>query len=368
MKKIVYLVTEDWYFVSHRLVLAIAARDAGYSVTVITNCNSDCIKIMAEGMQVIQLKMDRSSLNPLTAIKEIFELIKIFKKINPDIIHNVSLRPVVVGGIAARLAGFRNIVSAINGLGYVFTGKNTNPVVRFIVKNTLYVLLRLGVTIAQNNDDYQFLRNLSDPKNQNIKLILGSGVEVSHFSLKSESGKGCLVMMASRLLFDKGLREFIEAAKALSNEDIRFVIVGKLDPENPTGISAAELDALTSSTKIEIWGFSDDIAHTLAKADIFCLPSYGEGMPKVLLEAMASELACITTDVPGCREAVKHGVTGFIVPPRDSTALSEAIKRLYFDVDLRRKMGIRGRERVLERFSVDKVLKSTLNIYASFKL
>lgn len=366
MKKIVYLVTEDWYFVSHRLVLAMAARDAGYSVTVITKCNSDYMKIMAEGMKVVPFNMNRSSLNPFTAIKEIFELIKIFKKINPEIIHNVSLRPVVVGGIAARLAGFRNIVSAINGLGYVFTGKNTNPMVRFIVKNTLHVLLKLGVTITQNSDDYQFLRNLSGQKNQNIKLIPGSGVEVSNFSLKSESGKGCLVMMASRLLFDKGLREFIEASKALSNEEMRFVIVGKLDPENPTGISASELNVLTSSTKIEVWGFSDDIAHTLAKADIFCLPSYGEGMPKVLLEAMASGLACITTDVPGCREAIEHGVTGLIIPPRNSIALAGSIKSLFLNVELRRKMGIRGRQRVIERFGMDKVIKSTLKIYASF--
>jgi len=363
MKKIAYLVTGDGYFVSHRLVLAMAARDAGYSVTVITNCNSDYMKIIAEGMKVVQFKMDRSSLNPFIAIKEIFDLIKIFKKINPDIIHNVSLRPVVVGGIASRLAGLRNIVSAVNGLGFLFTGKNIDPIVRFFVKSTLHVLLKFGVTIVQNSDDYQFLYKLS---NKNIKLIPGSGVDVSHFFLKSERGNSCLVMMACRLLFDKGLREFIEASKSLSNEDIRFVIVGEFDPENPTGISASELDALTSSTKIEVWGFSDDIALTLAKADIFCLPSYGEGMPKVLLEAMASELACITTDVPGCREAVEHGVTGFIVPPRDSKALSEAIKRLYFDVDLRRKMGIRGRQRVMDKFSIDKVIKSTLSIYAGF--
>jgi glycosyltransferase involved in cell wall biosynthesis len=366
MKKIVYLVTEDWYFVSHRLVLAMTARDAGYAVTVITNCNSDYKKIMAEGMKVVQFKMDRSSLNLFTAIKEIYGLIKIFKKINPDIIHNVSLRPVVVGGFAAKLAGFRNIVSAINGLGYVFTGKNANPIVRFFVKSTLHVLLRSGVTIVQNNDDYQFLCNLSNPKKQNIKLVPGSGVDVAHFSLKSVSSNSCLVMMASRLLFDKGLREFIEASKALSNEDMRFVIVGKMDHENPTGISVAELDVLTSSTKIEVWGFSDDIALTLSKADIFCLPSYGEGMPKVLLEAMASELACITTDVPGCREAVEHGVTGLIIPPRNSAALAEAIRNLFHNIELRRQMGIRGRKRVLERFSVDRVIKSTLNIYASF--
>lgn len=363
MPKIVFLVTEDWYFVSHRLPLALAARRVGYEVTVVTRCHAHYENISDAGIRVIPFVMQRRGLNPFVLIYEAWQLRGIYRQERPDIVHHVALRPVVVGAVSARFAGVSNMVSAITGMGYLFTSGGRFAVVRQLLQRILPWLLRKGRTIVQNREDLAQLEGFGlDPKC--MRLISGVGVDTAYFKPMEGQETQSIVMMASRLLRDKGVMEFVEAARWLSETNVRFVLVGSIDKDNPSSIAKVDIDQWVGAGIVEWWGHSVDMAQTLVLADIVCLPSYREGLPKVLLEAMACGKACVTTDVAGCRDAVRHEDNGLLVPPGDAMALASAIKWLLDNPKRRREMGGRGRERAIREFSQQCVIEATLAIYS----
>jgi glycosyltransferase involved in cell wall biosynthesis len=359
---LIFVVTEDWYFVSHRLPLAVSAQRNGFDVIVATRCGKHCRAIKDAGLQVIPFEMNRRGLSPFTLMREVLALAAIYKCERPNVVHHVALRPVVVGGLAARLARIPGVVSAVTGMGFLFTDGGRLPWVRRMVQRGLPWLLSRGLTIVQNADDARQL-SIFGLSTERLRLIPGAGVDTARFTPESVPEGKPLVMMAARLLWDKGIGEFVEAARTMRDYDARFVIVGGLDPDNPASVARAKIEQWVSEGVVEWWGHSENMAATLAKADLVCLPSYREGLPKVLLEAMACGKACIATDVPGCRDAVRHEDNGLLVPTKDAFALSGAIAHLLNSPDERRKMGLRGRERAVEEFSQERVIEATLAVY-----
>lgn len=361
MARLVFLVSEDWYFVSHRLPLAVAAREAGYAVTVITRCNVKCEAIRAAGIEVVPFAMARQGLNPLGLLREVWQLARLYRRFAPDIVHHVALRPVVVGGLAARLAGVRGVVSAIAGMGYVFT-EGRKRWLAAVLRALLRPSLKQGWVIVQNPDDARAVAKLMAGTGR-IRLIPGAGVDVVRFSPQPEPEGMPVVMLASRLLWDKGIGEFVEAARRLHGH-ARFVLVGAPDPGNPASVPDATLRGWVNEGLVEWWGAREDMPAILNGAHVVCLPSYyREGLPKVLLEAMACGRPLITTDAPGCRDCVRDGENGLLVPVKDVPALAEAIERLLADAALRRRMGARGRERAVREFSQERVIEETLAVY-----
>jgi glycosyltransferase involved in cell wall biosynthesis len=342
--------------------LAIAAQQSGFEVLIATRCGRHCQTIEDAGLRAIPFEMNRRGLNPLTLMREALALAGILRRERPDVVHLVALRPVVVGGLAARMVGVSGIVSAVTGMGFLFTDGGRLPWVRRVVQRTLPWLLSRGLTIVQNADDAKQLSAFG-LSTERLRLIPGAGVDTAHFAPGSEPEGKPVVMMAVRLLWDKGIGEFIEAARAMRGSDARFVLVGSLDPDNPASVSRAEIEQWVSEGAVEWWGHSEDMAATLARADLVCLPSYREGLPKALLEAMACGKACIATDVPGCRDAVRHEDNGLLVLAKDATALAAAIGRLLDNLDERREMGVRGRERAIREFSQERVIEATLAVY-----
>lgn len=361
MPRLIFLVTEDWYFVSHRLPLAVAAKKTGFDVTVITRCGDSCRQIEAAGIEVISFDMARRGLNPVGLVREVLGVASIYRQLKPDLVHHVALRPVVVGSLAARLAGVHGVVSAIAGLGYAFTGGRSGWL-GFVLRGLLKAALARGMVVVQNPDDFDAVVGLGVER-ERIHLIPGAGVDVERFSPRPEPDGQPVVMLASRLLWDKGVGEFVAAARMLAGR-ARFVLVGAPDPDNPASLSEAEVRRWVEEGVIEWWGARDNMPEVLGKAHIVCLPSfYREGLPKVLLEAMACGKPCIATDAPGCRDAIRHEDNGLLVPVRDAEVLASAIARLLEDPEVRARMGRRGRERSVTEFNQDIVFDATLAVY-----
>lgn len=364
MPKLLFFVTEDWYFISHRFNLAVAAQKQGYEIVVVTRCQEHWQLLEKTGFTVIPFQASRRSLNPFALLLEVLALANIYRKVGPSIVHHVALRPVIVGALAARLSGVTPVVSAITGLGFIFVEGNRVPLAQRILLWLFPRLLNRGLTIVQNTDDRDLLLR-SGLTPQRIRLIPGAGVDTVKYA--PQVGKGndekLVVLMASRLLWDKGVGEFIQVARLLRETNLTFILVGQPDPSNPATVSQADVDAWIAEGVITYLGHRDDMNVVLQMADIVCLPSYREGFPKVLLEAMASGLPCITTDVPGCRAAVRHDDNGLLIPVNDSDALAAAISTLAQNQELRVRMGQRGRTRALEEFSQAQINKMTLLVY-----
>lgn len=365
--KLLFFVTEDWYFCSHRLPLAIAARDAGFEVAVATRVSSHAEAITREGIRLIPLRLSRGGKNPLREWRTLWMLFLLLKREKPDILHNVAVKPVLYGSLAARLAGTERVVNALAGLGHLFAVRERAGFLRSVVKLAFRLLLRgHGRVIVQNPDDLRLLESSGAILPGQAVLIRGSGVDLSRFTPSPEPSTAPLIVFAARLLWDKGVKEFVEAAKTLKKEGVdgRFVIVGAPDAENHAAIPAEQLEIWTAEGAVECWGHRTDMAEILAASTLFCLPSYyGEGVPKVLLEAAASGRPIVTTDMPGCREVVEDGINGLLVKPRDAEGLTQAIRRLLDDPALRVRMGASSRQRAETAFGIEVVTTQTLKLY-----
>lgn len=368
-KKIVYLVTEDWYFWSHRLSLAEAVSGQGYEIIVITNADEYKQRIIARGFTLIPMRLSRSIANPFKELQTIISLTSLYKQIKPDIVHHIALKPIVAGSIAAWLAGMPHIINSYTGLGYLFISDSLSS--RFfisVVAPLMSLIMRAKKfnSIVQNADDKKILSDLGLLNVDKTVLIRGSGVDTKLFQYSPEvSVDKPVVLFASRLLRDKGIIEFIEAVKLLKKRAVnaRFVIVGDLDTASPTSIDASELDTWIKGGVVEWWGQRDDMYEVYRQVHIVCLPSYREGLPKVLLEAAACGRSIIATNVPGCREAVIDGMNGLLVPVKDSVNLAEAISRLLDSPELRYRMGKAGRRHITENFDMEIINSHTIRLY-----
>ncbi|CAL1239095.1 glycosyltransferase family 4 protein [Candidatus Methylocalor cossyra] len=366
--KILFFVTEDWYFCSHRLPLAVAAKQAGYEVAVATRVRAHGQAILAAGLRLIPLELSRGGRNPLTEWLTVWRLFRVYRRERPDLVHHVALKPVLYGSLAARLAGVPRVVNALTGLGHIFAESNRAGLLRWAVKGAIRKLLggRRSRVIVQNPDD---LRRLSaaaalDPKA--VALIRGAGVDLAQFRPHREPEGPPVVVLAARMLWDKGVGEFVAAATQLTQQGIvaRFVLVGDADHENHSAIPTRQLETWKAQGPVDWWGRREDMPAVFAACHIVCLPSYyGEGVPKVLLEAAAAGRPIVTTDMPGCREVVRDGDNGFLVPPKNVSALAAALARLLENPPLRARMGRRGREIAEAEFGVERVIEATLAVY-----
>jgi len=367
-QKVLFLVTEDWYFWIHWVGLARAARDAGFDVLVATRVQEHGPRIAQEGFKVFPLRLIRRSMNPMMEMLTVHELIHLYRIEKPDLVYHVAMKPMAYGSMAARVSGVHHVINVFAGLGYAFTGGG--------LKSRLFgSLLGAGlkaafgrlpsVTVFQNEEDRRELIQAGIVKEGQSRVIRGMGVDTDVFS-PSEAEEGePIVLLASRMLWDKGIREFVEAALSLKRRGIRarFVLAGRCDEENPASITRRQLQQWQEDGAVEWWGHRDDMPIVLGGATLVVLPSYREGLPVSLLEASASGKPIVATDVPGCREIVRHRVNGLLVPPRNAGALAEAIELLLSDKELRRECGQRGREIVLKEFSARAMIQQTLDLF-----
>jgi glycosyltransferase involved in cell wall biosynthesis len=366
LPRLLFVVTEDWYFVSHRLPLAVAARKAGFDVAVATRVHEHGEQIVAADIRLIPFELSRQSGNPFS---EVFRLIRLYRLEQPTIVHHVALKPVLFGTLAARLARVPFIVNAIAGLGWLFS--SSGRLAKFMRPWVRLVLTRLLAapnvrTIVQNPDDHALLVHAGLQPTQ-LRLIRGAGVDVNTFTpALAAPPLPVTVMLVARMLWDKGVGELMVAAQRLHAQglDARFVLVGDPDPANPASIPLAQLREWHGHNGVEWWGRREEMPAVLRQAHIACLPSfYGEGLPKSLLEAAACGLPIVTTDAPGYREVVSDHDNGFLVPIRDPLALADALKKLILDPALRQRMGQRSRAKALAAFSQDQVIADTLRVY-----
>jgi glycosyltransferase involved in cell wall biosynthesis len=367
MKKILFIVNVDWFFVSHRLPIALEAIRQGYEVHIVTTVTDKLDLLEKSGLIVHNLSLHRSR-SGISIFSEFWALLSIIKDITPDIVHLVTIKPVLLGGIASRLANVPAVVSAISGLGFTFHGNGFVFSLRrkFI---SLFYYLSLGhknqKIIFQNNDDKLKLFKIRKDINNRSVLILGSGVDLSLYSVVENNFNHPVVMMAARLLSSKGVREFVQASKIIctDNKNVRFVLLGDTDPLNPESIKKSEISQWKEDGLVEIWGYRSDMNNIIPKANIVVLPSYyGEGLPKVLIEAAACGRVVITTDHPGCKDAITQK-TGVLIPIKNSEALADAIRDLLQNPQKAIKMGEAGRELAEQNYSIEKVCKKHIKIY-----
>lgn len=367
--RLLFVITEDWFFTSHFLERGAAAVRAGYEVAVATRRTTKSGLIEAHGITVIPIDFSRRGLNPLGELRTALRLRRIVRRFRPDIVHNVALKPVVTGTFGELLAGAPRIVNAPVGMGHVFTTEGHGPrLVRPLLKLLLRRLLNPhgSCVIIENEDDLHDLVAGRFVRPNSIWLVKGAGVDVNAFRPGEEPAGPITVLLVARMLRDKGVLEFVEAARRVRGErpGTRFVIVGGPDAGNPSSFRESDMRRWEESGDVECLGFRDDVAELLSACHIACLPSYREGLPKSLLEATAAGKPIVTTDVPGCRSVVHDGVNGLLVPARDAGALARAIVRLVDSPPLRAAMGAAGRRRAELEFSSTAIIDQTLRIYA----
>ncbi|MDX9687532.1 glycosyltransferase family 4 protein [Halopseudomonas formosensis] len=370
-KKLLFVVNDLDFFISHRLAVAREAVAQGYIVSVISApaSLSSVQQLKNCGMDFYSIRITRSGKNPFVELFSLFSLIWMFWKMRPDIIHLVTIKPVLYGGIASIFSPVKSVVAAVSGLGFVFmNGGSRESALRHLVE----VLYRFALgkkrlkVIFQNPDDRDLLVNIKAITLDQVEMIRGSGVDLSLFDAKSEPQGLPVVCFAARLLRDKGIYEFINAARILRNKGVlaRFVVAGDIDPGNPTSVSAGDLERWRDEGAVEVLGYQRDIAALFSSVNLVVLPSYREGLPKVLIEAAAAGRAVVTTDVPGCRDAIEPDVTGLLVPAKNAELLAEAIEKLVVDDLLRKAMGAAGRDLAEREFGIEKVIERHLDIYA----
>ena len=368
-KKLLFLVNVDWFFLSHRLPIAINALNQGYEVHIATGITDKLEVLRSHGLIVHPLVIGRSSTGLASEVRTFCGILQVFKKVRPHIVHLVTIKPVILGGIAARLTGVPAVVAAISGLGFVFLANGSKAaVVRFLVDGLYRLALgkRNLKVICQNPDDRETIIQAAGLSSNKMVMIQGSGVDLSLYPTKPLPQGIPVVIMAARLLRDKGVQEFIEAALLLDKRDVavRFWLVGDPDPGNPSTITLDELSAWESEGCVELLGYRNDIPNLFSQANVVVLPSYyGEGLPKVLVEAAACGRAVVTTDHPGCRDAIEPDKSGLLVPVKDPVALADAIQHLIGDPELCQSMGQAGRALAEREFSIEKIVDAHLEIY-----
>ena len=368
-KKLLFIVNTDWFFLSHRLPIAKEALNQGYEVHIATTISDKLIVLRNNGLIVHPLNLHRSNVKIFRLVSEFREILSIMRKVKPDVVHLVTIKPVLLGGIAARLASIPAALFAVSGLGFVFIDRGISAKFRRQAISLLYHFAfrhKNKRVIFQNTDDQSILSNLSKLSLSESVLIPGSGVDLSVYHNQPYPKGLPVVLFAARLLEDKGIREFVQAAKLVNSSGncARFIIAGEPDLLNPATIQQEEFDQWQKEGVVELLGYCEDMIEILALSTIVVLPSYREGFPKILIEAAACGRAIITTDVPGCRDAIEDGITGFLVPVRDYKALAEKIYNLLDNPLLCRKMGKAGRSRAEEVFDVNKVVAKHIEIYA----
>lgn len=370
--RIALFANTDWYLFNFRLSLARRLRDMGHQLVLLSPDGEFGPRLREMGFDWRPLPMNRRSLNPFGEARLVWRLSRILKAERIDLVHGFTIKPAVYGALAGRLAGVRGRVNAVAGMGYVFISNSLKArVLRPVVKT----LARFAFDsprarlIVQNPDDHAEFVGAGVVRPDRVHIIPGSGVDLSRFTAvtrRPDPDAPLRVLLAARMLWDKGLQEFIDAARLLRAEgrSIDFLLAGDPDPGNPASASAADLQAWVDEGLVQWLGHVGDMAGLLASVDVVVLPSYREGLPKTLIEAAGCALPLVTTDVPGCREVVTDGVDGLLCPVRESAPLAVAIARLQDDPALARRLGDAARLKAMRLFDEAIVIDRTLGVYS----
>jgi len=363
--KLLYFATEDWFVCSHWLPQLFGAKDAGFDVVVVTRTNKHAERIRQHGIKVIHFEISRRGTNVFRELGTVLRLIKIYRAERPDIVHHVAMKPMLYGSLAAHLTRIPRTVNWVAGMGWLFISKSRRAkMLQMVVRKVFGVLLHGTEIIVENKDDQAVMSGLGIAPRA-IHLIRGAGVDTVMYAPVPEPEGKPMVVLPARMLWDKGVGEFVEAATLLKERGVnaRFVLVGEPDGENPASVQEHQLVDWQKEGVVEWWGRREDMPQILAQSHIVCLPSYREGLPKSLLEAASSGRSIVTTDVPGCREIVRDGDNGLLVEVRNAPALADALGQLLTDPALRQRLGQRGRERVMSEFSQEIIVGQVLALY-----
>ena len=374
MKRLLFLVTEDWFFMLHRLPLAEAAVRAGYEVIVVTRVTNCREQLEDAGIKLIHIDWKRGSRNPFDNLAALIKIAKIYRLYRPEVIHHVSIKPVFIGTIACLFSGSHSrscaVINNFTGLGTLFVSNElSDKLLRIFIVKVLSLLFRVKSIhqLVENEDDKRLLLQELQLPGDRVSVIHSVGVDLLHYQPTAECEGVPIVALVSRLIWDKGVGELVRAGEILRERGVAFrlALVGAPDSENRSAIPEATLKSWASSGLVELWGYRDDVDAVWRSVHIAVLPSYREGSPRALIEAAACGRPVVATDVPGCRDVVKHGETGYLVPSCDPVRLADALEKLICDPALRFNMGLRGRAYVESMFSQEAVITETFKVYAT---
>ena len=371
--KVLFVVVEDKYFLMQRLNLAMAVKAAGHDVMVASRKTELAQKIKDLGFGYVDTASDREGRNPLKELGTIFRLASIYKEHKPDLVHHISIKPVLYGSIAAKIAGVKKVVNLINGLGFVFAeAKSLKRTLFKIFISVFYKIALMGKSVKvifQNPDDRDYFVQKKLISLSKTHVILGSGVDIDKFPKTSEPEGKVQIMFCARMIWDKGIEYLVEASRILKEKNLEFDLnfIGAPDDSNPQSVSESLLKKWHKEGLINYKGFQDNIPEIIKSNHIVVLPTfYREGVPLSLIEAASIGRPIVTTDMPGCREIVKNNQNGFIVPIKDAKGLANALEKLIVDSKLREKFGAVSRKMVEEVFCKEVVNSETLKVYESF--
>jgi glycosyltransferase involved in cell wall biosynthesis len=371
--RLMFVVNADWFFVSHRLALAAACVEAGFDVSVCAGETAARKLIDRRGLRFIALPIDRGGTDPRADLGTVSALVRTYAREKPDIVHHVTVKPIVYGSIAARITRVPGIVNAVSGLGYAFITRPDERLRHRVLRQLVVSLYRLAFAgngvraIFQNESDLATFVDAKLVGRSKTHLIRGSGVDFARFQSRPLPPGEFVALLPARLLWDKGIAEFVEAARRLRARfpRARFVLLGRGDPGNPAAIPDATVRDWVRAGVIEWWGHCEhsEMPDVLSRAHVVVLPSYREGLPLALAEAAALGRACVTTDVPGCRDAIEHGETGWLVPARDAERLAAALEHAVLDRPELERRGTSAVDFAHARFGLDAIVASTLKVY-----
>jgi len=367
MKKVLIVVNIPKFFLSHWLNIALMAKARGYQVHIATVMGDEVAQIEAAGLIHHSIPLSRSGKNLMSELVSLWTMIRLFQKLKPDLVHLITIKPVIYGGIAARLAGVKAVLSAVTGLGYVFINQQgkTSGLKKLVSAMYRYVFGHKNIRVLfENESDRQNFCDNGIVQAEKTVVVNGAGVDLQQFSSVPEPAGKIRVVFAARLLKDKGVLEFLSAAEQLrSLPNIEFVLAGDTDPDNLASISDAELEQIKLEGHVTVLGFCDDIAGLFQSSHIVVLPSYREGLPKVLIEAAACGRAVITSNVPGCRHVIVDNKTGLLVPVKNADALAQAIAELATNPAKRQQFGAAGRLFAEERYGQQQIGDTYMQLY-----
>ena len=364
--KAIFFANTDWYLYNFRLEYAEFLKKKGWEVCFLSPGGDHVDQLKEAGFRHIEFNFSRKGINPVKEAETIRKIKDIYTKEKPDLVHHFTIKCVIYGSLAAKELGISAVINSITGLGYIFLSEKPHVrLIRRLVKRLYKQALNGTEVIFENPDDRELFMSMGLVRADNSHIVLGTGIDTDKFIPVPPPNSIPLTVLPARMIRDKGVEEFVEAATRIKQSGVnaRFALVGNNDPGNPTNIPFDRLTQWQKEENVEWWGWQDDVATVISMSHIVCLPSYREGLPKILIEAASSGRPIVTTDVPGCREVVTEGENGYLVPAKDPEALKNALLKLINDPEAREKMGKASRNKAVKYFSNEIVNDGIFAVY-----